>query len=243
MTDIMAAAARSLIAFALAFFVTRTLSKQHMARLTYFDFTMAVCIGALIGHITNDYKEPFFAVVSPVVIFAALVLLIGWIALVYRPARSFLEGQPTVLIQNGKVLDRNMRRLRYNLDELNSQLRTKGFFDIGLVEFAILEPGGHLSVLPKSQHRPLTPDDLRVPTQYEGLSIELIMDGKLIRQNLDQNGLKESWLTTEIKSRGYDVADVYFAVLNSRGELFVDPFKDHIRRPVDSEGPKGHGSG
>lgn len=221
----------------LAFSVTRILSKQYMARLTYFDFTLAVCIGALVGHVANDFRDSVWAVASPVIIFTVLAFIISWIAMVYRPVRGFLEGQPTVLIQNGRLLDGNMRRLRYNLDELNSQLRRNGYFDINHVEYAILEPGGHLSVLPKSQHRPLTPADLKVATEYEGMAIELIMDGQVIQRNLDENRLTVSWLMTELEGRGYErLSDVYFAVLNSKGELFVDPYRDHIRKPVDSEG-------
>lgn len=108
------------------------------------------------------------------------------------------------MIENGKVLDQNMRRMRYNLDELNSHLRTCGFFDIDHVEYAILEPSGHLSVRPKSQHRPLTPADLKLPTQYEGLSIELILDGRVIHPNLDQNRLTESWRTLDRSVRRPD---------------------------------------
>lgn len=236
MDDVLLASGRALIAFALAFIVTKTLSKQHMARLTYFDFTLAISIGALVGHITNDFKEDLWTVSSPVVVFSALAVLIGWVAMRFRPVRAFLEGEPTVLIQNGKVLDQNMRRLRYNLDELNSQLRTAGSFDIAHVEFAILEPGGHLSVLPKSQHRPLTPADLSISTKYEGVGIELIMDGQVIRQNLAQNQLTESWLREQIESRGYArVSDIYFAVLNSKGEVFIDAYHDRIQRPLDAE--------
>ncbi len=237
MGEVLVASGRAFVAFVLAFFATRTLSKQFMARLTYFDFTLAVCIGALVGHVSNDVKEPFWVVAVPVVVFAGLAVIIGYIAMRFRPVRAFLEGQPTVLIQNGKILDSNMRRLRYNLDELNSQLRCNGTFDISHVEIAILEPGGHLSVLPKSQYRPLTPADMKVPTQYEGLAIELIMDGKVVHQNLDQNRLSVAWLTGELQSRGYRrVEDIYFAVLNSKGQLFIDTYADDLKRPVESEG-------
>lgn len=225
--EVWLATARAFVAFLIAFLLTRILNKQYMARLTYFDFTLAVSIGALVGHVTNDYEEPFWAVVAPVLIFGGLGLAISWMALRFMPARAFLEGCPTVLIENGKVLDQNMRRLRYNLDELQSQLRTQGIFDITRVEFAVLEPGGHLSVLPKSQHRPLTPADLQVPTSYEGLAIELVMDGKLVQKSLLSHGLSDAWVTEQLRSRGYDqISDVFLAVLTSRGDLFIDPYKD-----------------
>lgn len=215
---------------------TRILNKQYVARLTYFDFTLGVILGALVGHIPNDFKVPFWPVVMPLVIVTVMGVLIGWIALRFEAVRHLLQGEPTVLIQNGKLLDENMRRLRYNLDQMNSQLRASGVWDLAHVEFAVLEPGGQLSVQLKSQHRPVTPSDLGLSTRYEGMPIELVMDGTVIHKNLQENRLSERWLTEQLRRRGVDdLQKVYYAVLNTRGDLFVDLYTDEIHRPVDLE--------
>jgi uncharacterized membrane protein YcaP (DUF421 family) len=227
---------RAVVAFAMALAATRFLNKQFVARMTYFDFTLGVMIGSLVGHIPNDYQFPFWPVAVPLIIVATLGVIIGWIAMRYEPVRHLLQGEPTVVIQNGKLLEENMRRLRYNLDQLNSQLRVSGFFDMQQVEFAILEPGGELSVQPKSQYRHVTPADLRIATHYEGMAIELVMDGQVIHKNLREHGLDEAWLHQRLAERGIDgVADVFYAVLDTRGRLFVDRFSDAIHRPVDLE--------
>jgi uncharacterized membrane protein YcaP (DUF421 family) len=170
-------------------------------------------------------------------VITVLGVLVGWLAMRFQGIRHLLEGEPTVLIQNGKILEDNMRRIRYNQDQLNSQLRMSGIFDVSHVEFAVLEPGGRVSVLPKSQHRPVTPADLGVSTKYEGMTIELIMDGKIVDKNLQENGLDRVWLQERLTERGIqDTSLVHFAVLNSKGEVFVDLRHDELHRPVDVEG-------
>lgn len=100
-----------------------------------------------------------------------------------------LAGESTILINNGKILENTMRKLNYSFDDLVQQLRQENVFDISKVEFAILEPSGELSILLKSQHNPVTPQDLNVSTHYEGLATEVVLDGKIIESNLSQRNL------------------------------------------------------
>lgn len=228
---------RTVVAIAMAMVATRLLNKQFVARLTYFDFTLGVIIGSLVGHIPNDYQQPFWPVALPLLLVTGVGILIGWLAMKFEAIRHLLQGEPTVLIQNGKLLDDNMRRLRYSLDQLNSQLRAGGVWDIAHVEFAVLEPGGRLSTLLKSQYQPVTPRDLKLATRYDGMAIELIMDGEVVHKNLKENGLTEDWLTEELHRRGIaDPSEVFFACLSTRGEVYIDLYSDSLHRPVDIEG-------
>jgi len=145
-----------------------------------------------------------------------------------------------VVIHNGKILEDNMRKMRYNMDELLMQLREKDVFDIGDVEFAILEPDGSLSVALKSQQKPVTRSDLNLQSNYEGISTELVVDGEVIHQNLKQVGLDEKWLLNELQKQGVkDIGEVKLAALSSKGDLFVDLTKDDLSTPLDiSDNPQ-----
>lgn len=115
-----------------------------------------------------------------------------------------------------------MKRLRYHLDNLESQLRDKGIFDFNEVEFAILEPHGQLSVLKKSQYLPLTPEDMKLNTKYKGMSTEIIKDGRIFDENLKQNKLTRDWLMQELKNRKItNLNDIFYAALNTNGVLYV----------------------
>ena len=114
-----------------------------------------------------------------------------------------------------------------SVDDLTMQLREKEVFNIADVEFAVAEPNGELSILLKSQHQPLTPSDLNIPTQYQGIPSELVVDGQIIQQNLKQNNLTRDWLIQQLAAKGVNnVKKVTLASLDSQGNLYVDTIED-----------------
>ena len=127
-----------------------------------------------------------------------------------------------------------MKKLIYHVDDLMMQLRDKNVFNIADVEFAISEPNGKLSVLLKSQKRPVTPHDLQLSTTYEGVPSEMISDGIVIMQNLKQNNLTEEWLYGELEKQGINsVKEVFYASLDSNGHLYIDKKQDDLGNITD----------
>ncbi|ABO49109.1 protein of unknown function DUF421 [Desulforamulus reducens MI-1] len=225
---------RTGFAFITLLIAARILGKQTIAQMTFFDFIAAITIGAIgAGFAYHIEKNPFNVLLS-LLSFTTIVYITSYLSLKNKLARKIFAGEPTMVIQNGKILEHNMFKMRYDLDHLNHQLRQKGIFDIGQVEFAIVEPNGELSVFKKSQYRPLIPADLKIPTKYEGLAIELIMDGQVIEKNLRENNLSMEWLTTALSQhRITDLKDVAYACLSTNGTLYFDLYKDKITNPVD----------
>ncbi len=124
---------------------------------------------------------------------------------------------------NGKILEDNMKKARYTLDNLEMQLRFNGVFNINEVEFAVLEAHGQLSVLKKTPYNPVTPKDLNISTDYKGLATEIIKDGILLEQNLKQNNLDFKWLYNQLSTQGInDIEEVMLATLNTDGSLYID---------------------
>jgi uncharacterized membrane protein YcaP (DUF421 family) len=226
---------QTLLAFAAILIYTRILGKQQVGQLTFFEYINGITFGSIAAALATDIDpDRTWLHFLGLTLFAALTWGAGYVALVSRPARKLISGEPTVVIHNGKILERNMRKMRYNIDELAMQLRQKNVFDIADVEYAILEPNGNLSVLLKSQKRPLTPADLQVPTEYEGVPTELIVDGEILFENLKQINLDEKWLEQQLKAQGVeDISQVDYAVLRSNGSLYVNLKKDQLTTPVD----------
>lgn len=226
---------QTILAFAAIFIYTRILGKQQIGQLTFFEYINGITFGSIAAVLATDINPKSTGLhFLGLTLFAFLTWAAGYIALVSRPARKLISGEPTVVVHNGKILEGNMKKMRYNLDELAMQLRQKNVFDIADVEYAILEPDGDLSVLLKSQKRPLTPADLRLPTQYEGIPTELVMDGEVLFQNLKQNNLDEKWLIQQLQSQGVqDLSQVDYAVLRSDGSLYVNLKQDNLVNPVD----------
>ena len=162
------------------------------------------------------------------------VLAIQFVTIKWRYASKYIDGEPTVVIMNGMIMEDAMKKMRYRISDLTEQLRDKGIFDMSLVEFAILETSGKLTVLKKSQYQPVTPKDLNIKTKYNGVSTELIYDGVVVENNLKQVNRDRKWLEKELKKSGVNrVSEVFFAELETSGKLYIDKYKDHIKNKTD----------
>lgn len=227
-------ALRSLIAFVVILLMARWLNKEQLSHLTFCDWIVGITIGSIAANMATDFQGHSWSYVVALVAFGAAAYFTGMMTEKSRPVRKLIEGEPTVVIHNGRILEHNMAKLHYNLDNLLSQLRDKNVFSIEDVEFALLEGNGGLSVLLKSQKRPVTPTDLEISTSYEGISSEIIVDGQVIYQNLKQNQLDEQWLIAELKKQGYNSPrDIVFASLSSDGQLYIDDKRDKNQHMVD----------
>ncbi|MEW6425643.1 MAG: DUF421 domain-containing protein [Bacillota bacterium] len=225
---------RGLGAFVMVLVITRIVGKTQVGQLTVSDFINAIVIGSIAAAMVTDLKENVRYYAFGLGLFGLLTIGAEYLALKSRPARKLIEGEPTIVIHNGKILEDNMKKLIYNVDDLMMQLREKNVFNIADVEFAIAEPNGALSVLLKSPKRPLTPQDLQIPTKYEGVPSELIVDGVVIQQNLKQNNLTEEWLYRELEKQGIkSVKEVAYASLDTEGRLYVDKKQDTLGHVTD----------
>ncbi|RST76269.1 DUF421 domain-containing protein [Siminovitchia acidinfaciens] len=227
---------RSITSFSLLLIGARILGKQTISQMTMFDFVAAISLGAISANLAFNTSVKVHHTIIAFVIYVAVIFLIAIISLKNRKGRKFLAGDPTIVIQNGKILEGNMNKMRYTLDYLNQQLREKDVFNIEEVLFAIVEINGTLTVLKKPHFRNVTRQDLMIAVMPEQkLPIELIMDGEIIKENLEQNNLTFSWLESELKKRNLTKHDVVYAVLAANGNMYVDTFRDHIHSPIDKE--------
>lgn len=227
---------RSITSFSLLLIGARILGKQTISQMTMFDFVAAISLGAISANLAFNTTIKVHHTIIAFTIYVAIIFLIAIISLKNRKGRKFLAGDPTIVIQNGKILEENMKKMRYTLDYLNQQLREKDVFNIEEVLFAIVETNGTLTVLKKPQFRSVTRQDLMIAvTPEQKLPIELIMDGEIIKENLEQNNLSFSWLESELKKRNLTKYDVVYAVLSANGHMYVDTYKDHILSPIDKE--------
>ncbi|MCP8968991.1 DUF421 domain-containing protein [Ectobacillus ponti] len=214
----------------------RILGKHTISQMTMFDFIGSISLGAIVANLAFNMSVKVHHAILAYGILVTVIFLIAVISLNSRRGRKFFAGDPTIVIQNGKVLEGNMRKMRYTIDYLNQQLREKDVFNIEEVLYAIIETSGQLTVLKKPQYRQPTMQDLLMLTMPEHrLPIELIMDGEVIEQNLRQNNLSHGWLQSELEKRKLQKRDVMYAVLAANGSIYIDTYKDHILAPVDKE--------
>ncbi|MDX8343578.1 DUF421 domain-containing protein [Rossellomorea sp. YZS02] len=226
---------RTLLSFILLILVTLIIGKHINSHKTHYSFALSITIGSLIANMGFNthlhFTEMFGSFMALVISFYLLLITTSQ----SRRVRRWISGTPTVMIEKGKVLEHNMKKMKFTLDDLNQQMREKGVFDISEVEYALLEVSGQISVKKKDSFQHVTKMDLQLsdPTSTP-LPIELIMNGKIIKKNLTPK-FSEAWLNKECRYRGLSLREIYYGVVSSDGTLFIDLFHDHIHSPIDIE--------
>ena len=234
MNETIVVVVRAIIAFFSLLIFARVLGKQTISQLTFFDYVLGITIGSIAATLTTDLTSRAWPHWVGLFVWAFLVYILQRIVLKSRKASDYINGEPTIVIMKGKIMEEAMRKLRYRVSDLMEQLRDKGVFDLNEVEFAVFEIDGKVSVLKKSEYLPVTPKDLNIPTKYKGISTEVIYDGRLFEKNLIQANKDKEWLENQLRARGFGAyKEVFLAVIDTSGGLFVDGYDDKLRDITD----------
>jgi uncharacterized membrane protein YcaP (DUF421 family) len=231
---------RSIIAFFSLLIFAKILGKQQISQLTFFDYVLGITIGSIASELTVNLESRAWVHWIGLLSWAALGLLMEYITLKWRYAAKYIEGEPTIVIMNGKIMENAIRKMKYNATDIMELLRIKDIFDLNEVDFAIIEPNGQLSVQKKPKYKTVTAADLKIKNKPQGISTELIYDGVLIEENLKQLNKDKNWLEKQLKAHGINqISDVFIATLNPAGSFYIDTYKDHIKKLIDIGDYKG----
>ena len=202
----------------------RLMGKREIGQLSIFDLVVSIMIAEVSA---MSLEDPQASPMKGVIIVASLVVMqiaMSWLTLKSITLRSIIEGKPTLIIANGEINDGEMRRTRYSMSDLMTQLREKNIASVSDVEFAILETTGKLSVFPKAEKQPVTPKDLGITVPRTGLPMPLIVDGYVMDENLERIGKTRFWLKGELQKYGYgDFKKIFYCSIDNQGELYFDP--------------------
>lgn len=214
---------RSLISFFALLILVRLMGKQQVAELTFFDYVVGITIGSIASTLSVQVNQNTTATLVGMAIWTFLPILVAYLCLHNVWIRKVVEGEATVVIENGKILENNLKKIRLSIDDVISLLRAQGVFRIADVEFAMFEANGKLSVQMKSDKRPVTPGDLALHPPYEGLPTNLVEDGIILVDALKSLNLSKAWLYHQLKKVNIDdVKQVSLAQLDTNGNLYVD---------------------
>lgn len=233
-------AVRSIIAFLTLIIYTRVLGKQQMGNLTYFDYINGITIGSIAGTFATDLSSKAWIHFVALTIFTIITIIFQYITLKNRTISKLMDSDPTLIIQNGKILEQNLHKMRVKFDELTMMLRQKDVFDITTLDYAILEPDGSLSVVLKPENQPVTAKDMHMHPPKNKLMTEIIIDGLLIKQNLEERNKDTNWLSEQLKKQKVTIQEIAFAAILPNDKLYIDLFKDKITEKIDMgdyEGP------
>lgn len=215
---------RALVLYIVVVITMRIMGKRQIGQLQPFELAIAIMISELAAVPMQNTGIPLLNGIIPILTLLIAQIFMSFLSMKSIKARALICGKPSILIENGKIREDELNKEMYNINDLLEQLRIKNVPNIADVEFAVLETNGQLSIIPKSQKRPLVPKDINLPTGYEGLSLDVVIDGKVIYKNLEKSGLDEAWLLKELIKQGFrSPRHVLFASLDTEGVLYCQP--------------------
>lgn len=218
---------RSTGMFLILLLFTRLMGRKQLSQLTFFNYITGIALGSIAANTILGDKSHLLNGLTSLVWWALLTIIVGFISLKSTKARTVVDGQPVIVIKRGSVLEGELRKLRLSIDDLRMLLREQQVFSMLDVEFAILEANGQLSVLLKEEKQTVTKKDQNIPsTQAKYVPIQLISDGKILNNNLDEAGVTLEWLKKQIKMQNVKVEDIFFAELQKDGTLYFDKRND-----------------
>ena len=204
---------RGVFLYLVLILVMRLLGKRQLGQMEPSEIAVTMLIADLAASPMEDPAMPLRTALLPIGAVLVMELLLSGLSMRSLKLRKLLCGKPVILIDNGKFLQKNLRRTRITLDELTSKLREKDVLDIALVQYAILETGGNLSVFPYPQEVPASAKAAGVETASQSLPITLISDGRLIQDNLKKSGKDMVWLSKTLKARNATIETTFLTII------------------------------
>ena len=206
--------------FAVLFLSAKLIGHKQIAQLDFFDYITGITIGSIAAEMATELEEPWKPLLD-MVIYGGITLSLSLISSRFPRSRKYLNGTPTILLDHGKLYYENMKKARLDLSEFLVLCRQQGYFDLTSIQTAIFEYNGKLTILPVTTQRPVTPQDLDLNPDQELTFTELIMDGRILEDNLHRMGLDRTWLEKQLKQRHISTAKEVFLAVCDRNLKFV----------------------
>ena len=207
--DIIKLILTSLLSVAALFIIAKIMGHKQVSQLDFFDYVSGITIGSIGAELATELDEPYKPLIA-LMIYGSVSIILNMLAHKFPRARKYINGTPTILLNDGKLYRDNLKQAKLDLSEFMLLCREAGYFDLDEIQTAIFEHNGKLSVLPKAANRPATPEDLKITARATHIGVEVIMDGRVMGSNLSRAGKDERWLDRQLSARGYRDAEEIF---------------------------------
>ena len=210
--DIIKVILATLLSVAALFIITKIMGHKQVAQLDFFDYVCGITIGSIGAELATELEKPERPLIA-IGIYGVVSITLNLIASKVPKARKYINGAPTILMSGGKLFRKNLKKAKLDLSEFMLLCREAGYFNLDDIGVAVFENNGKLSILPRAESRSVTVNDLGLAVKDENICAELIMDGRIMGENLTRMGRDEAWLQKELRKNGYkSPKDVFLAV-------------------------------
>ena len=211
---------RSIILYIIILIVMRLMGKREIGQLQPFELVIAIMIADLASIPMTEAGIPIWNGIIPILALLIMHLIISIINMKSIRMREIVCGKPTILIYRGKIDEKALKKERFTINELEERLRGNNINNIGDVEYAILETSGQLTVIQKPNKRNTIPEDFNIMPDYEGISYDLVIDGVIMRENLQKIGRNYEWLKKAVQKFGFNPEEALIVTLDGKGQIY-----------------------
>lgn len=209
----------SLVSYLALFLCAKLIGRKQIAQLNFLDYIAGITIGSIAAELATDLENMWKPLVA-LAVYALLTWVMSLIGIHLGRSRKFLDGTPSIIMENGRLYRGNMRKAKLDLSEFMVMCRKQGYFNLADIHTAIFEYNGKLTILPVSQKWPVTPEDMKLLPMQETMMAEVIMDGRVLDENLHRMGVDAAWLMRKLRAQGVsDPKEVFLGLCDAQKEL------------------------
>lgn len=216
---------RAIVLYIIVLIVMRLMGKREIGQLQPFELAISIMIADLASLPMTETGVPISNGIIPILGLLVMHLTISMLNMKSTKAREIICGKPSILIFRGKVDEKVLKKERFTINELEERLRDNNIFNIGDVEYAVLETSGQVTVIPKPNKRPATPEDFNIEPKYEGIPYDLVVDGKVMYKNLEKLGKNYVWLQKQTEKFGIKPEEALIVTIDGDNQFFCQPLE------------------
>ena len=210
---------RTILLYLLLIAVVRLMGKRQIGQMEPSEFVVTMLVANLASIPMQDGAIPLYSGVIPIVTVLGVELVLSALAMKNTKLRKLLCGKPVILVENGNILQKNLRKTRITLDELTGHLREKDVLDLQAVQYAILETNGNLSVFPFPKEKPASAKEAGVQVKKQYLPVTIISDGEILTKNLSKAGKDRAWVQKVLQQRQATVEETWLLTVDGSDRI------------------------
>lgn len=217
--DVLETVIMAIVSIVVLFVLTKLMGKKQISQLSFFDYAIGISIGSIAAETAVSTTTPFHLSIIAMIIYGGISILVSYLSMKSIRARRLLVGAPVTLIKDGKILVDGLKKSKIDINELLSEARQNGYFDIANISHCVMETNGKFSFIPTSNVKPLTASDVNITVPQETPLANVIIDGKIMEQNLVCLGKSVDWLKSKFSQKNIDIKNVLLATMSEEYEL------------------------
>lgn len=206
------------------FIIAKIMGHKQMSQLDFFGYITGITIGSIAAELATELENPLKPLIA-MVVYGVITVFLTLLSSKFPKTRKYVNGTPTIVMMNGKLYRKNLKKAKIDLSDFMVMCRQEGYFNLNDIGTAVFEYNGRLTILPKATKRPVTPEDMNLVPEPQTISTEIIVDGRILHGNLKRLNLDLKWLENELRVQGVQTAkQVFLGVCDNEKKvtLFVN---------------------